>query len=71
VHDFAVNKIQGPAAVLPHAGFGCPSHCAFGTDGALYVVDFGQIVIAPERGGIRMPTKMGTLWRIRRTGRLL
>jgi glucose/arabinose dehydrogenase len=67
VYDFAVNKIQGPASLLPHDGFERPSHCAFGPDGALYVVDWGRIVIAPERGGIRMPTQTGTLWRIRRT----
>jgi glucose/arabinose dehydrogenase len=66
--DFAVNKIAGPASKLPHDGFERPSHCQFGPDGALYVVDWGQIEIAPERGGIRMPLGTGTLWRIRRTG---
>lgn len=65
--DFAVNKIAGPASKLPHAGFERPSHCQFGPDGALYVVDWGQISIAPEAGGIRMPKGTGTLWRIRRT----
>ncbi|HEU5097783.1 MAG TPA: hypothetical protein VFU22_01980 [Roseiflexaceae bacterium] len=28
-------------------------HCQFGPDGALYVVDWGEIHIAPERGGPR------------------
>jgi glucose/arabinose dehydrogenase len=65
--DFAVNKIAGPASKLPHEGFERPSHCQFGPDGALYVVDFGIIRIAPERGGIRMQEQSGTLWRIRRT----
>jgi glucose/arabinose dehydrogenase len=65
--DFAVNKIAGPASLLPHAGLERPSHCQFGPDGALYVVDFGEIHIAPEKGGIRMPKGTGTLWRIRRT----
>jgi glucose/arabinose dehydrogenase len=65
--DFAVNKIAGPASKLPHAGFERPSHCAFGPDGALYVVDWGEIEIAPEKGGIRMQAGTGTLWRIRRT----
>ncbi len=68
VADFAFNKIQGPAAILPHSGFERPSHCAFGPDGALYVVDFGEIKIAPERGGIRIKEQTGTLWRIRRMG---
>ncbi len=68
VKDFAVNKIAGPASKLPHAGFERPSHCAFGPDGALYIVDWGEIEIAPERGGIRMQAETGTLWRIRRTG---
>jgi len=52
--DFAVNRIQGPASKLPHEGFERPSHCAFGPDGALYVTDFGEIDIAPEKGGIRV-----------------
>lgn len=68
VHDFAVNKLPGPATKLPHSGFERPAHCAFGPDGALYVIDFGEISIAPEKGGIRMPEGSGALWRIRRTG---
>jgi glucose/arabinose dehydrogenase len=68
VVDFAVNKQTGPASKLPHDGFERPSHCAFGPDRALYVVDWGEIDIAPERGGIRMRQGSGTLWRIRRTG---
>ena len=52
--DFAVNKIAGPASQLRHGGFERPSHCAFGPDGALYVVDYGKIQIAPEVGGVRM-----------------
>lgn len=67
VVDFAVNTISGPASKLPHSGFERPSHCQFGPDGALYIVDFGQIDIAPEAGGIRMPLGSGALWRIRRT----
>jgi len=67
VVDFAVNKIAGPASKLPHEGFERPSHCQFGLDGALYVVDWGEIEIAPERGGVRMQRGTGTLWRIRRT----
>ena len=66
VVDFAVNKIAGPASKLPHAGFERPSHCQFGPDGALYIVDFGIIRIAPELGGIRMQQGSGSLWRIRR-----
>jgi glucose/arabinose dehydrogenase len=66
--DFAVNRIAGPASKLPHAGFERPSHCQFGPDGALYVVDWGEIHIALERGGVRMPLGTGALWRIRRTG---
>lgn len=68
IKDFAVNRFQGPASKLPHEGFERPSHCQFGPDGALYVVDFGIIHIAPEAGGIRMQESSGTLWRIRRTG---
>ena len=68
VHDFAVNRIAGPASLLPHHGFERPSHCQFGPDGALYVVDFGNVDIAVEKGGIRMKENTGVLWRIRRTG---
>ena len=68
VVDFAVNKIAGPASKLLHGGFERPSHCAFGPDGALYVVDWGTIEIAPERGGVRMEMESGVLWRVRRTG---
>jgi hypothetical protein len=67
VVDFAVNKINGPASRLPHAGMERPSHCQFGPDGNLYVVDFGEISIAPEKGGIRVWENTGALWCIRRT----
>jgi glucose/arabinose dehydrogenase len=67
VVDFAVNSYAGPASQLPHQGFERPSHCAFGPDGALYVVDFGKISIAPEAGGVRMPDGAGALWRIWRS----
>jgi hypothetical protein len=67
MHDFAVNRIAGPASLLPHRGFERPSHCQFGPDGALYVVDFGNIDVALEKGGIRMKEGTGALWRIRRT----
>jgi glucose/arabinose dehydrogenase len=67
VVDFAVNRVQGPASKLPHRGFERPSDCEFGPDGALYVVDWGEIEIAPEAGGVRMQAGSGTLWRIRRT----
>ena len=68
VVDFAVNRIEGPASKLPHAGFERPSDCTFGPDDALYVTDWGEIDIAPEAGGIRMQAGTGTLWRIRRVG---
>jgi glucose/arabinose dehydrogenase len=64
--DFAVNRIQGPASKLLHDGFERPSHCAFGPDGALYITDFGEIDIAPEKAGIRVQAGSGSLWRIRR-----
>jgi hypothetical protein len=32
------------------------------------VVDWGEIEIAPEAGGVRMKAGTGTLWRIRPTG---
>lgn len=67
VHNFAVNKIEGPASKLPHNGFERPSHVAFGPDGALYVTDWGEVELAPEKGGIRTKLGTGTLWRIRRT----
>jgi len=68
ITDFAVNRIHGPASKLPHDGFERPSHCAFGPDGDLYVTDFGEIDIAPERAGIRVQAGSGALWRIRRDG---
>ena len=68
IFDFAVNKIVGPESKLPHAGLERPSHCQFGPDGALYVVDWGEIEIAPDKGGVRMPLGSGALWRIRRVG---
>jgi glucose/arabinose dehydrogenase len=66
ITDFAVNRVQGPASKLFHGGFERPSHCVFGPDGALYVVDFGEIKIAPEKGAIRMKQGTGAVWRIRR-----
>ena len=64
--DFAVNKIAGGASVLPHEGFERPVHCEFGPDGALYVLDWGEMVPAPERGGVEIRVETGVLWRIRR-----
>ena len=66
VFDFAINRMTGPASKLPHEGFERPSHCQFGPDGNLYIVDFGIIHIAPERGAIRQQIGTGSLWRIRR-----
>jgi glucose/arabinose dehydrogenase len=62
--DFAVNRWRGPASKLPHDGFERPSHCAFGPDGALYVTDFGEIDLAPEKAGIRVQAGTGALWKI-------
>ncbi|MGH2418782.1 MAG: PQQ-dependent sugar dehydrogenase, partial [Candidatus Limnocylindria bacterium] len=45
-----------------------PSHCVFGPDGALYIIDWGEIKIAPELGAIRMKQGTGAVWRIRRAG---
>ena len=67
VIDFAVNRIAGPASKFPHLGLERPSHCQFGPDGALYIVDYGEIQIAPEAGGIRMPLNTGALIRVKRT----
>ncbi len=66
IEDFAVSRVAGPASKLLHGGFERPSHCAFGPDGALYVVDWGEIEIAPEAGGVRMVAESGVLWRIRK-----
>ncbi len=68
ITDFAVNRVQGPASKLFHGGFERPSHCAFGPDGALYIVDYGEIKLAPEKGGIRSKQGTGSVWRIRRVG---
>ena len=68
ITDFAVNRTQGPASKLFHGGFERPSNCVFGPDGALYVTDFGEIKIAPEKGGIRIKQGTGSVWRIRRVG---
>lgn len=67
VVDFAVNRVTGGAMVRGGGGFERPSHCQFGPDGALYVADYGQLTLAPEKGGVRMVEGTGTLWRIRRT----
>ena len=68
VVDFAVNRIAGGASILPHNGFERPVDCRFGPDGCLYVVDWGEMVPAPERGGVEIRLGTGLLWRIRRTG---
>src|SRR3712207_6950490 len=49
---FPYTTLFRSASKLPHSGFERPSHCTFGPDGALYVTDFGEIDIAPEKAGI-------------------
>ncbi|MDP8937782.1 MAG: PQQ-dependent sugar dehydrogenase [Actinomycetota bacterium] len=66
VVDFAVNRIAGGASILPHNGFERPVDCRFGPDGYLYVVDWGEMVPAPERGGVEIRLGTGMVWRIRR-----
>ncbi|HEX7022355.1 MAG TPA: PQQ-dependent sugar dehydrogenase [Trueperaceae bacterium] len=68
VVDFAVNRFTGAASQAPHKGFERPSHCQFGPDGALYVVDWGEIVPALDRVNVRERFGTGALWRIRPTG---
>jgi glucose/arabinose dehydrogenase len=68
VVDFAANRNPGPASGHHHKGFERPSHCQFGPDGALYIVDFGEIHIAPEKGAIRQTLRTGSLWRVRHVG---
>ncbi|HVL06866.1 MAG TPA: hypothetical protein VM388_12835 [Acidimicrobiales bacterium] len=65
---FAVNRIAGGASILPHNGFERPVDCRFGPDGSLYVVDWAEMVPAPERGGVEIRLGTGLVWRIRRTG---
>ncbi|MGH2381275.1 MAG: hypothetical protein ACRDG7_08650 [Candidatus Limnocylindria bacterium] len=66
IEDFAVNRVQGPASKLFHGGFERPSHCVFGPGDALYVIDYGVINLAPEKGGIRSRQGTGSVWRISR-----
>ncbi len=60
--DFAVNRTTGEESVLPHNGFERPVDCQFGPDGSLYVVDWGEMVPAPERGGVEIRLGTGMLW---------
>ncbi|HEV7373068.1 hypothetical protein [Arenibaculum sp.] len=67
VRDFAVNRQgNGPASLLETGGLERPVAVRFGPDGALYVVDFG-VMLMNERGPDPQPGT-GVLWRIAKQG---
>lgn len=68
--DFAVNKVSGPPRNSSMGALSGRRIAPSGPEGALYVVDYGKIQLAPEVGGVRMVLGTGALWRIRRTGDL-
>lgn len=68
VHDFAINRggTNGPASWLGAAGLERPLDVEFSPDGrALYVADFGVMLVDDERGALPQPGT-GVLWRITR-----
>lgn len=69
VHDFAINRggTNGPATWLGSHGLERPLDVEFTPDGrALYVVDFGVMLVDDEQG-VRPQPGTGVLWRITRT----
>jgi glucose/arabinose dehydrogenase len=67
VEDFAINRDpRGPASLVGGGGLERPVAARFSPDGtALYIVDFGVMVITPQ-GPVPVPGT-GVLWRVTRT----
>jgi glucose/arabinose dehydrogenase len=68
IHDFAINRggTNGPASWLGERGLERPLDVEFSPDGrALYVVDFGVMLVDDEQGARPQPGT-GVLWRITR-----
>lgn len=67
IHDFAVNKgkLNGPATRIGGAGLERPVAARFSPDGtALYVVDFGVMLMTPK--GPQPFANTGVIWKITR-----
>jgi glucose/arabinose dehydrogenase len=62
VHDFAQNKVPGPALLNKQEGFNRPSDVVFGPDGSLYVVDWGSSTLTAD--GLESSPDTGVIWRI-------
>lgn len=62
--DFLVNESMNPASATDGGGLERPIQLELGPDGALYVVDFGQILLT-ETGMEAMPNT-GVVWRVTR-----
>jgi glucose/arabinose dehydrogenase len=72
VQDFLRNAKSGPASAAGALGRGLerPIACAFGPDGALYVVDFGvaQRIEGPTGARVVMREGTGIIWRVHARG---
>jgi glucose/arabinose dehydrogenase len=68
IHDFAINRssTNGPASLLESGGLERPLDVEFSPDGtALYVADFGVMLVHEETGTRPIPGT-GVLWKITR-----
>jgi glucose/arabinose dehydrogenase len=73
VEDFVRNKQPGPASEQGALGQGIerPFDAEFGPDGALYVVDYGQVIVDPSRAAMGMAPYIevpgtGAIWKVSR-----
>jgi glucose/arabinose dehydrogenase len=62
IYDFATNILPGPSYITKHSGFDRPSDVVFGSDKALYIVDYGSGTIDTE--GVKFVPHTGSIWRI-------
>jgi glucose/arabinose dehydrogenase len=66
IHDFVKNDLPGPAYLNTKNGINRPSDVLFGSDGSLYIVDWGAATL--DTSGLKLVPNTGVIWRVFKEG---